>query len=370
MSGRIELRPGLLSMPEGLGEHRADAFEPMARLLRAMMMRWDDAGIEWAVLRNADQLPDYTRYDVDVLVRKDGLKKLLSITQEVAGGQGWRVAGRIQKRFYTCLMLQRGSMEDGLQFLPLDFFTALEFRGFHYLRVAEVLGARVRTGRGVWTVPPPWDAAITILKEWLPHGGLKENSRDAVQRMAGAYPEQMADVLKRAVGDQAGGPLVEAARGADWDRLPHIARPARSSIAALIDWCRAAVANIRHLFRPSLGMVVGLAGADGSGKSTLASELATRLYKRPFKGVRYIHGNMGILPRFRDIRAFVCRAILRRPPPPASKEPEALKGMMRPVPAWKSMALATYYAVDLSLARLLIRRWRGQWMLVIMDRSF
>lgn len=370
MSGRIGLRPGLLSMPEGLGEHRADAFEPMARLLRAMMMRWDDAGIEWAVLRNADALPDFTRYDVDILLRPDQRSHMLAIAEEEARGMGWRLAGRIRKRFYTCVMFQRGSVEEGMHFLPLDFFTALEFRGFRYLDADEALCARVRTERGVWTVPPAWEAAITLLKEWLPHGRLKTNSRDAVHRMAAECPEGVAKVLNRAVGSAAGTQLIQAALDANWERLPAIARPARSSITALIDWCRAALANIRHLFRPSLGMVVGLAGADGSGKSTLASELATRLYKRPFKGVRYIHGNMGILPRFRDIRAFVRRAILRRPPPPESKEPETLKGMMRPVPAWKSMALATYYAVDLSLARLLIRRWRGQWMLVIMDRSF
>jgi len=366
----LALKPGLLAMPPGLGEHAREQFAPLAGLLRVLFARWDDAGLHWVVLRNADELPDYTRYDVDILVQPDHLGPMLSILEEVVRDKGGQVSGRIEKRFYTCVLLQRGSVEEGVQFLPLDFFTALEFRGNQYLDVGEALAARLPAEQGVWTLPPVWDATVTLLKEWLPHGRLKENSRDAVHAGALQDPEAFQDLLKRSVGELAGGRLAALTLQRGWDGLAAVPRPAPKAMAEALDWCRAAWANVRHLFRPSLGMVVALAGADGSGKSTLASELAMRLYKRPFKGCRYIHGNIGVLPRFRDIRAFVRRAIRRRAPVSVSPEPETLKGMMTPIPAWKSMLLATYYAMDLMLARLLIRRWRGQWMLVLMDRSF
>ncbi|MFU8781264.1 MAG: hypothetical protein ACNA71_09625 [Kiritimatiellia bacterium] len=367
MSEELDLVPGLLKMPPGLGEHAAGGFGPMAALLRLLFARWDAVGLKWVVLRNADELPDYTRYDVDILVQPDHLRQMLSIVEDVTREKGWSIAGRIQKRFYTCLMLMRQSSDGSVAFLPLDFFTALEFRGFRYLPLREVLAARVRTDKGVWSIPTAWDAAITLLKEWLPHGRLKANSRDAVQSAAKRDGDHLAQLLSAAVGAERGAQLAQVALEGAWERLQEIRRPRGRSFG--LDWCRAAWANVRHMYRPSLGMVICLAGADGSGKSTLAIGLAAKLYKRPFKGIYYVHGNMGVLPRFRDMRAWLVRKILGREPVVAS-EPEHLKGMMDPIPAWKSMMLATYYALDLCLGRMLLRRLRGQWMLVIMDRSF
>ena len=369
MNNELNLVPGLLKMPSGMGEHKPADAERLAPILRLLFARWDAVGLKWAVLRNADDLPDFTRYDVDVLVQPDHLRQMLSMVEDVAREKGWRMAGRIQKRFYTCIMLLRISSDGSVQFLPLDFFTALEYRGFQYLQVHVVLAARVRTEKGAWTIPPAWDAAITLLKEWLPHGRLKENSRDAVQSAAKRDYDQLTQLLSAAVGQKCGAQVAQIAVEGAWDRLPGIPRPRGKVLHRCLGWLLAAWANVRHMFRSSLGMVVCLAGADGSGKSTLASGLAERLYKRPFKGVYYVHGNIGVLPRFRDMRAWIVRKIMRREPVVAM-EPQHLKGMMDPIPAWKSMILATYYTLDLFLGRLLLRRLRGQWMLVIMDRSF
>ncbi len=365
----VELLPGLLTMPPGLGEHRQEDCVALAGLLRVLFARWDALGLKWLVLRNAAALPDYTRYDVDVLVQPEHVRQMLSIAADVAREKGWRVTGRIAKRFYTCLMLQRRSENGAVQFLPLDIFAALEYRGYAYLDVMAALAARIRTDKGVWTVPPAWDAAITLLKEWLPHGRLKENSRDSVLAAAQVDAKTFEQLLASAVGTACGPQLAEAAMQGAWERLPAIARPRGNMLWRCVSWLQAAWANVRHLVRPSLGVVVCLAGADGSGKSTLAQGLAEMLYKRPFKGIYYVHGNVGVLPRFRDMRAWFTRTILQRE---LARAPEAdhLKGMMDPIPAWKSMILATYYALDLWLARPLLRRLRGQWMLVIMDRSF
>ena len=369
-----ELTPGLLRMPSGAGEHAPGAVLSSAPLIRRLADRLDETGLAWAVLRNATDLPDYTRYDIDILVHPEQRRNFLDILEASAAETGWRIAGRIRKHHYLCLLLVRGAPETGLSFLPLDVFTALEFRGLRYLETAAVLRSRIRTPQGIWTLSAGTEAAITLLKELLPHGVLKENSRAAVQAQAAADPGRFHAVLELAAGPELAGRLADAIRRGEWSLAPADARELHRAVRRRTPhpWfglAAAAMQNLAHMFRPALGFVICLAGADGSGKTTLARGLAEQLYKRPFKACRYVHGNIGVLPRFRDIRAW-CRRRAGRPVPAAAPEPLALKGMLTPLPAWKSTLLAGYYAVDLWLARVPLRRWRSQWTLVIMDRSF
>jgi thymidylate kinase len=369
MSNVVELVPGLLEMPPGSGEHSHGKFEAQALLLKSLFERWNARELRWTVLRNASELPFFTRYDVDILVAPENYCQMLSVVEEVVSENEWNVVGRINKRHYACLLLECDAGNEGPLFLPLDFFTALEYRGYSYLDVESALSARIRTDKGVWTLPDTWQAAITLLKEWFPHGQLKVSSRESVHAVAIADPGGVAKLLRCAVGDWRSERLLDVAMSGNWDSLLAIPRPRRQMLLHCHGWLLSLWANICHLFRRSLGRVVCLAGADGSGKSTLAHELAMALYKRPFKGVRYVHGNIGVLPRFRDMRIGISR---KRKYQASDEGPEykPLKGMMEPIPAWKSILLATYYAFDFFLARLRIRRWRGQWMLVILDRSF
>jgi len=369
----IAMEPGLLRMPPGLGEHQPGEALPFGPLVRRIAERLDEAGIEWAVLRNAEGLPNFTRYDIDLLISPRRGPAAVRLIESCAADTGWRVIGRIRKRHYLCLMLVYGEGEEAF-FLPIDLFTALEYRGLRYLDAAAVLTRRIRTPAGIWALPTGLEAAITLLKEWFPHGVLKENSRGSVQALAASDPDGFRAALAAAAGEDWAARAAEAVRTGRWQLSQADARALRRAIRRRqpdwpLIWAAAALANLRHLFRPSLGAVVALAGADGSGKTTLARELCARLYRRPFKACRYIHGNIGVLPRFRDMRARLRRAagFKQAPSPP---EPAELKGMMKPLPAWKSVVLAAYYALDLGLARWRLRRWRCQWMLVVMDRSF
>lgn len=372
----IEMIPGLLRMPPGLGEHAPDALLPLAPFVRALADRLDKARIEWAILRNAEGLPWHTRYDLDVLVQPGHQDRFLRIVETCAAETGWRVVGRIRKRHYVGLMLAKGSVEKGFVFLPLDVFTALEHRGLRYIATRDALSKRLRNPNGFWTLPAGLQAAIAVLKELLPHRHLKEPALRSVQALAGSDPDGFRRALEAAVGPALGGHLtgmVQSGAGAlpseEYRALRRELR--RRNPFWMLAYADAAWMNLLHLIRPSLGFVVCLAGADGSGKTTLAQALATETFKRPFKACRYIHGNIGVLPRFRDMRAGLRRLAGLKTPPAADPAPaKVLPGMMEPLPPWKSILLATYYAIDLLLARPLVRLWRGRWALVVMDRSF
>jgi len=359
--------PRLLNMPEGLGENRKEEFLHIAPFVRLLAETLDREQIQWAVLRNAEGLPNFTRYDIDLLTLPRHLNAFLQVVERCAAKTGWLITGRIKKHRYTCLMLVKQTKQ-GVFYLPLDLFAALEFRGVNYLNAEEILHKRIRTTGGVWTLPSGTAATIMLLKEWLQHGHLKERKQEGIQSVLMRDPQSFIDTLKSAVGSR----WMERIRKSEWTLSPTDRRALRRAARGrsplwVMGWLRSAWANVAHLFRPSLGMVVCLAGADGSGKTTLAQGLAEKTLKKPFKGCRYIHGNIGVLPRFRDIRKAL--GIGRTSDQPVA-ESEHLQGMMEPVPAWKSVLLASYYAVDFFLARLLIRRWRGQWLLTVMDRSF
>ena len=379
----VALTPGLLRMPDGAGENSPSEPPPIAPLIRRIAGALDQAGIPWLVLRNAEGLPSFTRYDVDLLTQPRFGGRVRRIVEEAACECGWQVAGRIRKRRYDCLMLLRRGGDGGLHFLPVDIFSALEFRGLVYLDAAVALRMRIRSPQGIWTLPAGAAAAITLLKEILPHGRIKENSRAAVAAGQIADASGFIGTLERAVGGALAADLAASVLRQQWEWSKDFHRAVRRAIRArtpfwALRYVHMWLANLRHAFRPGLSFVVCLAGPDGSGKTTLARGLAEAMFKRPFKACRYVHGNIGVLPRWRDVRAFL-RARVRggagREAAGAGEDagrghPQALRGMMDPLPPLKSLLLASYYSLDLWLGRLVLRRWRSQWSLVLMDRSF
>ena len=219
--------PGLLRMPPGLGENPAGTELPIGPLLTLLFKRLDGENIRWAVLRNAEGLPGYTRYDVDLLV-EPGQTEVFRIVEECAAETGWRCMGRIRKRHYACLLMAKTQPDGGLFFLPLDVFSGLEYRGLRLLETKEVLAARIPNAAGIWHLPPALDAVITLLKEWLPHGVLKENSprvgSEERRRRSGSVPVMAGPFRRGGIGcntgrqGTAGGVVAFPRRSADASR--------------------------------------------------------------------------------------------------------------------------------------------------------
>lgn len=369
----LELKPGLVTMPPGWGEYTPDNPAPIGPFVRGWMTALEENNVSWAILRGAEGLPSFTRYDIDLLIHPNDRERVTQLIVQTGLQEGWILCGSIRKAYYTCLMFM---CNDGSKahFLPIDLFSALEHRGLHYFDVSKALAQRVSNGHSVWLLPPRINVAITLLKEWLPHGVVKSNSHQAVRDNLEKDRDGVMSVLADAAGHELALQLVEKIERNEWTLTSDMHRGLRSALRRrspswIRGYGRSIQYNLGHLARPSLSVVVALAGADGCGKSTLAEGLMLARYRRPFKACRYVHGNIGVLPRFRDMRSAIWRLLGRKPKTKLEPEPQ-LKGMMTPIAPWKSMLLSAYYAVDLCLARFRLRRWRGQWSLIVMDRSF
>ncbi len=363
--------------PPGLGENPPGAVLPMAGLVESVFRDFTSAGLRWAVLRNAAGLPGHTRYDIDLLVEAASLAKAEDILSRHARRLGWREPGILRKHGYVCRLLVSPPPEGRpgweAQFLPVDFFSRLDYRGAPMVDVAAAWTG-IRETNGVAETAPGFSAATALIKELLPHGTLKENSREAVQSEATADGPSWLAALVPIYGEDLANRLLEATRRGDWPKVDQMAgeirrQQARGRSPALRT--RFLLANLRHHFRPTVSAFVVLIGPDGSGKTTIAEEVFRRLYKRPFKACRYFRGSFAVLPQLKQFKVWAGRLIGRKVvlAPPA--EPGTrLSGMERQNSALRSMVYISWYAFDLWIGRLKLRRMRAQWNLILFDRYF
>jgi thymidylate kinase len=117
-------------------------------------------------------------------------------------------------------------------------------------------------------------------------------------------------------------------------------------------------------------MLVALLGPDGVGKTTVAQALVRRLEGRDFPRCHYLRRTFRLLPKRRDLRGKI-REAMGLPAEAASERP-ALdpNAMLPPQPLARVLYHPFYHAIDLFLARAIIRQMRGRGELVLFDRFF
>ena len=253
----------------------------ISQFVTAVFRAWQQANINFLVLRNYETLPHFTTNDIDVLVQPDHLPQAEQALLGAAAQAGFRLHNRVQ---LATLALYLSSPQTNAQ-AHFDLYTALKWRGFDFLACQEFLQRKV--ARDLFSIPHPADETATkLLAALIYTGKVKENYRPAITAGCRAEAAAVTELIARTYGAAHARFLVAAAAQEKWGAveaatgrlrwaliLRQLARhPWRTTKSLLSDARRLAG---RWLWPP--GVTVVLCGADGSGKSTAARAVIDEL---------------------------------------------------------------------------------------------
>jgi thymidylate kinase len=249
-------------------------------LIIAVFQGWKQAGIPFMVLRNYEQLPEFTSNDVDVLISPEDLSRAEECVVSAARGQGFDLLLRAE---FAVVALFLGH-ESGAQ-THFDLCLGTWWRGFELVDVSAFLQRRM--DRGLFAIPHPVDEAVNSLIGYLIHAGkVKEKYRAKIQEVFLQHPADAQASLAPVYGGALAKMIVENAGKGSWEAIEkqvpalrralivrQLTRRPMGTLGFLLKTC---TRWIRRWFNPP-GISVVLCGADGCGKSTATALLVQEL---------------------------------------------------------------------------------------------
>lgn len=230
-----------------------------------------NAGYQYAVLRNYEDLPDKnSSRDIDLLILRDDLRRFRKLLPDFAKRNGCRILYvNEDNQFFTVVLVS-----DAYEVFQLDFQHNFAWMGIDLLDEREVLKRRIFNGT-LYHLPPD----LTFLPKYL------------YCRILGApYPAKYADVRKDAFAynsEYLETILRAISIGGDsayWDKANKWILRFRSFISALFHRPWRAVAFMTEflcrywldIFRRR-GLMISFSGPDGCGKTTVIEMVRERL---------------------------------------------------------------------------------------------
>jgi thymidylate kinase len=264
----------------GPTDHHVSDADWVGPFLTALFAGLDEAGLNWLIPRNHQDLPDRVGHDVDILVDPADANQIDPLLRGVIHGQELILlrdyVGIEHHAFDVAAPNLRGRLV-----LHVDFQTALQYRGRTFVPTAELLATRRRVG-AMWVPSVAMEAYVLMLHAALHKQALKPKYAQRLRVLKEADPDGFARVAAERVGPHLAERL--AAVGSEPDLLA-LSRP----LARAID--RRYPSNL--LLRPSFvvrsalrqavlrlrprGVFVVFLGPDGSGKSSTADLIAGML---------------------------------------------------------------------------------------------
>ncbi|MFZ2197717.1 MAG: hypothetical protein WAV13_08300 [Thermodesulfovibrionales bacterium] len=349
--------------------------------LSGLFKKFEQAGIKYCVMRGYQGLPQSISHDIDLQVDKHKHGEYLLALDQTAQDMGWiilRRRFRFGRRFNSLIRLT----EEQIEKVPIDAEFITHWKSIQYISNSAVLAAR-KLHNGLWVASSGSEAAISLFKEYLQFGKVKDLGdglhKRRIAMLADSDPDTFIAAVEPYLGIELSKFALACAQHEDWDTLEKnvglvrrtliLRALKREPVGQLVNWFRFLWGHISDkIFKPS-GMFVCLIGPDGSGKTTV-SQAIQRDMKDAFSDVLYYHGHVGILP---ELKVFynIAAGILGRPKKMTEENKKMPAGETDIVVGrLKAVAYMFYYALDYFLAHFLIRKAKGQGKLVLFDRYF
>ena len=269
MAGINVLAPTAMTEQERISQFIATAFRA-----------WQSGGVDFLVLRNYDRLPNAVSNDIDVLVSAQHARRAEEILRTAARQTGFRLHNRAE---YSTLALYF-SADTGAQ-VHFDLFTALKWRGFHFLKTDRYLAKKI--DKGLFSIPhSAHEAATNLLATMIYTGRVKEKYKPSIAGGFKTKKTRPSVCLRKPTGKDRLNSSSKAGANERWVELERATASLRRSLISrqilrqplgTIGSLLGNTARILKRYIHPPGLCVVLCGADGSGKSTVATGLATAL---------------------------------------------------------------------------------------------
>ena len=353
--------------------------EIIAPFMCAMFRLLEEADILWAVMRGWEGLPEWTRYDVDILVARKDARRSVEVVKKVADETGWKVYGVLKQGMMRSIWMHRTDDDIGQSYLRIDIETGNSYRGIEIHESQKCLKDRVliehEDGCRFWRMPDGYAAVAVLLKQMAVLGEV-DTERRRQQVVNGLADPQFSVLLRDALRDNALVDVLCAAlsRG-DWDAVNRCGRRVQKRVfrktpANLMRMVWYGMGLLRQMAKPYMRCLIVLVGPDGCGKTTIANAICNRFKGRPFQSIMRVHMLFGV-PRMRDIIGIAYRLVGRKQPLQKVAAPGTRHcGMQKPHSMLKAMMYVTYYGIGMLFGRLRLLLWRTQGGLVVADRFY
>lgn len=356
-----------------------DKPEIIAPFMCVIFRRLEEANVLWAVMRGWERLPEWTRYDVDILVARKDARRSVEVVKKVAAETGWKVYGVLKQGMMHSIWMLKDEGGAGQSYLRIDIETGNSYRGIEIHESQKCLKHRIfierENGCQFWRMPDGYAAVAVLLKQMAVSGEV-DTERRRQQVMNGLGDPQFSILLRDALRDTAlADELCAALSQGDWDAANRCGRRVqkcvfRNTPANLMRMGLYGAGLLRQMAKPYMRCLIVLVGPDGCGKTTVADAIVDRFKGRPFQSVMRVHMLFGV-PRMRDILAKVFRAFGKTIKPQKVSAPGTRHcGMQKPHSAAKAVAYVTYYGLGMLFGRLKLFVWRCQGGLVLADRFY
>ena len=321
---------------------------------------WNQAGVQFIVLRNYEDLPESVSNDVDILVQPQQLALAECVLIGAAGRAGYELHNRAEFSPVSLFFFQPESLRQ----IQVDLFSSLRWRGFTLFSTEEMFRHRVQ--RNGFAVPhPAHEAAINLVTRLIYGGYVKAKYKPGISASFQAHPGEAERLLATAFGRRRGRRLVQQSLGEKWADIEKEASALRRQLVVRqvarhpFRTLKAVGADVLRLARRYLrppGLKIAFIGPDGCGKSTVASRVIERLKHTflPDKGLQ-VHWKPMI---------FFSQTRLHRPP---TTNPHGQSPRNRLLSLFY---LAGHWCEYLLGSLLLLRPVRFRNGLVIMDRFY
>ena len=347
--------------------------------LVALFKNLDDAGITWAVMRGWERLPEWTRYDIDILVARKDVRRAVEMVRSVGANCGWMTYGILRQGAMSSVWMLKDDAVTGQSYLRIDIETGNQYRGIEIHESQKCLKDRILVECGgdcrFWRMPDGYAGIAVLLKQMAVFGEVDTERRRQLV-LCGLKDPEFKSLLGSTLKDvDLTNKLCCALDKKDWNAVKEFGQRVKKRLFRkipknLLLMALYSLSFVKGLFNPYMRCLIVLVGPDGCGKTTVADAICHRFKGRPFQGILRIHMLFGV-PRMRMFKELLWQMVGKRLPPQVEAAPGTKHcGMQPPHSMFKSMMYVTYYGLGMICGRLKLLLWRPQGGLVLADRFF